>query len=105
MLRPTANITQNFMGFLPMLNRRAWYAVSPIAHATFGNNGTAFLLACYIAWKRQRRPLIVVHRGFGGMGKKVIGAGSLSSLLPLTLAKNPDPGRYQNDTDHKMQKR
>jgi acetyl esterase/lipase len=43
--RPTDNITQNFMGFPPMQDRRAWYAASPIAYATFGNNGTAFLLA------------------------------------------------------------
>ena len=93
------------MRFLPMLNRRAWYVVLPIAHATSGNNSTAFLLACSIAWKRQRCPLVGVHRGFDGMGKKEIGAGSLSGLLPLTLAKNSDPGRYQNDTDHQMQKR
>jgi acetyl esterase/lipase len=43
--RPTDNIAQNLMGFPPMQDRRAWYAASPIAHATFANNGTAFLLA------------------------------------------------------------
>ena len=42
--RPTDNIAQNLMGFLPMQDRRAWYAASPIAHATFANKGTAFLL-------------------------------------------------------------
>jgi hypothetical protein len=30
---------------------------------------------------------------------------SLSGPSLFTLAKNPDPGRYQNDTDHQMQKR
>jgi acetyl esterase/lipase len=43
--RPTDNITQNFMGFPPMQDRRAWFAASPMAHATFANNSTAFLLA------------------------------------------------------------
>jgi acetyl esterase/lipase len=43
--RPADNITQNFIGFPPMQDRRAWYAASPIAHATFANNVTAFLLA------------------------------------------------------------
>jgi acetyl esterase/lipase len=43
--RPTDNITQNFLGFPPAQDRRAWYAASPIAHATFANNSTAFLLA------------------------------------------------------------
>jgi acetyl esterase/lipase len=43
--RPADNITQNFMGFPPMQNRRAWYAASPIGHADFANNATAFLLA------------------------------------------------------------
>ena len=43
--RPTDNIAQNFIGFPPMQDRRSWYAASPIAHATFANNGTAFLLA------------------------------------------------------------
>ena len=43
--RPTDNITQNFMGYPPMRDRLAWYAASPIAHATFANNDTAFLLA------------------------------------------------------------
>jgi acetyl esterase/lipase len=43
--RPADNITQNFIGFPPMQDRRAWYAASPIAHATFANNSTAFLLA------------------------------------------------------------
>jgi acetyl esterase/lipase len=42
--RPTDNITQNFMGFPPMQDRLAWHAVSPINHATFANNDTAFLL-------------------------------------------------------------
>jgi acetyl esterase/lipase len=42
--RPTDNITQNFMGFPPMQDRLAWYAASPIAHATFANNSTSFLL-------------------------------------------------------------
>lgn len=42
--RPTDNIAQNFMGFPPMQDRRAWYSASPIAHATFANNGTSFLL-------------------------------------------------------------
>jgi dipeptidyl aminopeptidase/acylaminoacyl peptidase len=32
------------MGFPPMQNRRAWYAASAIAHATFANNSTTFLL-------------------------------------------------------------
>ena len=43
--RPADNASQNFMGFPPMQDRRAWYAVSPIAHATFANNSTSFLLA------------------------------------------------------------
>ena len=43
--RPTDNITQNFMGFPPMQDRVAWYSASPIAHATFANNSTSFLLA------------------------------------------------------------
>jgi dipeptidyl aminopeptidase/acylaminoacyl peptidase len=43
--RPTDNITEKFMGFPPMQDRRAWYAVSPISHAIFANNSTAFLLA------------------------------------------------------------
>jgi acetyl esterase/lipase len=43
--RPTDNITQNLMGFPPMQDRRRWYAASPVAHATFANNSTAFLLA------------------------------------------------------------
>ncbi len=42
--RPADNITQIFMGFPPMQDRRAWYAASPIAHATFANNSAAFLL-------------------------------------------------------------
>jgi acetyl esterase/lipase len=42
--RPTDNFVLDFMGFPPMQDRRAWYAASPIAHATFANNGTAFLL-------------------------------------------------------------
>jgi acetyl esterase/lipase len=42
--RPTDNITQNFMGFPPMQDRLAWYAASPVAHATFANNSTSFLL-------------------------------------------------------------
>jgi len=42
--RPSDNIAQNFMGFPPMQDRRAWYDASPIAHATFANNGTSFLL-------------------------------------------------------------
>jgi acetyl esterase/lipase len=42
--RPTDNITQTFMGFPPMQDRLAWYAASPIAHATFANNSTSFLL-------------------------------------------------------------
>jgi acetyl esterase/lipase len=32
------------MGYPPMQDRLAWYAASPIAYATFGNNSTAFLL-------------------------------------------------------------
>jgi acetyl esterase/lipase len=43
--RPTDNFIQNFMGFPPMQDRLAWYAASPIAHATFANNSTSFLLA------------------------------------------------------------
>ena len=43
--RPGDNIGENFIGFPPARDRRAWYAASPIAHATFANNGTAFLLA------------------------------------------------------------
>jgi acetyl esterase/lipase len=43
--RPADNITVNFVGFPPMQDRRAWYAASPIAHATVAANGTAFLLA------------------------------------------------------------
>ncbi len=43
--RPTDNIPENFMGFPPMQDRRAWYAVSPISHAIFANNSTSFLLA------------------------------------------------------------
>ena len=43
--RPTDNPTQNLMGFPPMQDRLAWYAASPVAHATFANNSTAFLLA------------------------------------------------------------
>jgi acetyl esterase/lipase len=42
--RPADNITQNLMGFPPMQDRRAWYAASPMAHATFAANSTAFLL-------------------------------------------------------------
>lgn len=42
--RPTDNTSQNLMGFPPMQDRCAWYAASPIAHATFANNSTAFLL-------------------------------------------------------------
>ena len=42
--RPSDNITQNLMGAPPMHDRLAWYAASPIAHATFSNNGTSFLL-------------------------------------------------------------
>jgi acetyl esterase/lipase len=42
--RPADNIAQNFLGFPPMQDRLAWAAVSPIAHATFANNSTAFLL-------------------------------------------------------------
>jgi acetyl esterase/lipase len=42
---PTDSGTQNLMGFPPMQDRRAWYAASPIAHATFANNSTSFLLA------------------------------------------------------------
>jgi acetyl esterase/lipase len=42
--RPTDNVSENLMGFPPMQDRRAWYAASPIAHATFANNSTAFLL-------------------------------------------------------------
>ncbi len=42
--RPTDNVSENLMGFPPMQDRRAWYAASPIAHATFANNRTAFLL-------------------------------------------------------------
>ena len=41
--RPTDNPTQNLMGFPPMQDRLAWYAASPVAHATFANNSTAFL--------------------------------------------------------------
>ena len=44
-VRPADNITQNFMGFPPMQDRLGWHAASPIAHATFRNNDTAFLLA------------------------------------------------------------
>ena len=43
--QPAGNASQNFMGFPPMQDRRAWYAVSPIAYATFANNSTSFLLA------------------------------------------------------------
>jgi acetyl esterase/lipase len=43
--RPTDNIAQIFMGYPPTQDRRAWYAASPIAHATTANNNTAFLLA------------------------------------------------------------
>ncbi len=43
--RPADNITHNFIGFPPMQDRRAWYAASPIAHATFAASGTACLLA------------------------------------------------------------
>ena len=42
--RPADNVTQNLMGYPPMQDLLAWYAASPIAHATFGNNSTAFLL-------------------------------------------------------------
>jgi hypothetical protein len=42
---PTDSGTQTLMGFPPMQDRRTWYAASPIAHATFANNSTAFLLA------------------------------------------------------------
>jgi acetyl esterase/lipase len=42
--RPADNVTQNLMGYPPMQDRLAWYAASPIAYATFGNNSTAFLL-------------------------------------------------------------
>ena len=43
--RPTDNPTQNLMGFPPMQDRLAWYAASQVAHATFANSSTAFLLA------------------------------------------------------------
>ena len=42
--RPTDNVMENFMGFPPMENRHAWYRVSPISHAIYANNKTAFLL-------------------------------------------------------------
>ena len=42
--RPTDNFTQNFMGFPPMQDRLEWHSASPIAHATFANNGIPFLL-------------------------------------------------------------
>lgn len=42
--RPADNFTQNFMGFPPMQDRLAWDAASPVAHATFANNSTSFLL-------------------------------------------------------------
>jgi len=43
--RPADNITEKLMGFPPMRDRRAWFSASPIAHATFAANSTAFLLA------------------------------------------------------------
>jgi acetyl esterase/lipase len=43
--RPADNITQNLLGFPPKQDRRAWFAASPIAHATFAANSTAFLMA------------------------------------------------------------
>ena len=42
--RPFDNVTQNLMGYPPMQDLQSWYVASPIAHATFGNNSTAFLL-------------------------------------------------------------
>jgi acetyl esterase/lipase len=42
--RPFDNVTQNLMGYPPMQDLQLWYAASPIAHATFDNNSTAFLL-------------------------------------------------------------
>ncbi len=42
--RPTDNPSQTFLGFPPMRDRRAWFNASPIAHATFDNNSTSFLL-------------------------------------------------------------
>jgi acetyl esterase/lipase len=43
--RLTDNPTENLIGFPPMQDRLAWYAASPIAHATFANNSTSFLLS------------------------------------------------------------
>ena len=56
------------MGFPPMQDRLAWYAASPIAHATFANNNTAFLLA-YGTHDDIVDPGLFNALFFGGMGR------------------------------------